>query len=38
VLATLRALADEGVVPRSLLAEAISTLGIDVNKPNPLNS
>jgi len=38
VLATLRALADEGVVPRGLLAEAISTLGIDVNKPNPLNS
>jgi pyruvate dehydrogenase E1 component len=38
VLATLRALADEGVVPRSLLAEAISALGIDVNKPNPLNS
>jgi pyruvate dehydrogenase E1 component len=38
VLATLRALADEGVVPRSLLAEAISELGIDVNKPNPLNS
>ena len=38
VLATLRALADEGVVPRALLAEAISTLGIDVNKPNPLNS
>ena len=38
VLATLRALADEGVVPRSLLAEAINALGIDVNKPNPLNS
>ena len=38
VLATLRALADDGVVPRSLLAEAISALGIDVNKPNPLNS
>lgn len=38
VLATLRALADEGVAPRSLLAEAINALGIDVNKPNPLNS
>ena len=38
VLATLRALADDGVVPRALLAEAIGKLGIDVNKPNPLNS
>ena len=38
VLATLRALADDGVLPRTLLAEAIGKLGIDVNKPNPLNS
>ena len=38
VIATLRALADEGVVPTSEVAEAITRLGIDVAKPNPLHS
>ena len=38
VLATLRALADEGVVPAEEVARAITQLGIDVAKPNPLHS
>lgn len=35
VLATLRALADEGSIPVSKLAEAIKKYGIDPNKANP---
>ena len=35
VLAALRALADEGVVPIAKVAEAIKKYGIDPNKPNP---
>lgn len=35
VLATLRALADEGTVPASKIAEAIKKYGIDPNKANP---
>ncbi len=35
VLATLRALADEGTVPVSKVAEAIKKYGIDPNKANP---
>lgn len=38
VLAALRALVDEGVVESKVLTEAISRLGIDVNKPNPLSA
>jgi pyruvate dehydrogenase E1 component len=38
VLATLRALADEGSLPLAVVEQAIVKLGIDVNKPNPLNS
>jgi pyruvate dehydrogenase E1 component len=35
VLAALRSLADEGVVPMSKVAEAIKKYGIDPNKRNP---
>jgi pyruvate dehydrogenase E1 component len=35
VLATLRALADEGSVPVARVAEAIKKYGIDPNKANP---
>ena len=35
VLATLRALADEGSIPVAKLAEAIKKYGIDPNKANP---
>jgi pyruvate dehydrogenase E1 component len=35
-LAALRALADEGTVPRSEVARAIAKYGIDPNKPNPV--
>ena len=35
VIAALRALADEGAVPVSKVAEAIKKYGIDANKPNP---
>lgn len=35
VLATLRALADEGTVPATKVAEAIKKYGIDPNKANP---
>jgi len=38
VLATLRALVDEGSLPRSVVEQAIGKLGIDINKLNPLNS
>ena len=34
-LAALEALADEGAVPASKVAEAISSYGIDPEKPNP---
>ncbi|MEO8185952.1 MAG: pyruvate dehydrogenase (acetyl-transferring), homodimeric type [Burkholderiaceae bacterium] len=35
-IAALRALADEGSVPASKVAEAIKKYGIDANKPNPV--
>ncbi|HKO67616.1 MAG TPA: pyruvate dehydrogenase (acetyl-transferring), homodimeric type [Burkholderiaceae bacterium] len=35
-IAALRALADEGTVPASKVAEAIKKYGIDANKPNPV--
>ena len=35
-LAALKALADDGAIERSQVAEAIAKYGIDVNKPNPL--
>jgi pyruvate dehydrogenase E1 component len=35
-VAALKALADEGVVPASLVAEAVAKYGIDPNKPNPV--
>jgi pyruvate dehydrogenase E1 component len=38
VLAALKALADEGSIDRSLLGEAVSRLGIDPGKANPLNT
>jgi pyruvate dehydrogenase E1 component len=36
-LAALKALADEGAIDRSKVAEAILKYGIDVNKPNPMS-
>ncbi|SHG41781.1 pyruvate dehydrogenase (acetyl-transferring), homodimeric type [Massilia sp. CF038] len=36
VVATLKALADEGKVKTSVVAEAIAKYGIDPNKPNPV--
>jgi pyruvate dehydrogenase E1 component len=38
VLAALKALADEGSIDRSVLGEAVTRLGIDPGKANPLNS
>src|SRR5690606_29475208 len=38
VLATLKALADEGELDRKVLASAVKKLGIDTAKANPLNS
>ena len=38
VLAALKALADEGSIDRSVLGEAVSRLGIDSGKANPLNT
>jgi pyruvate dehydrogenase E1 component len=38
VLATLKALADDGKVDRATVARAVQALGIDPAKPNPLNS
>ena len=35
-VAALKALADEGTIERSKVAEAITKYGIDINKPNPL--
>ena len=35
-VAALKALADDGAIERSQVAEAIAKYGIDVNKPNPL--
>ena len=35
-VAALKALADEGVVPLSTVAEAVAKYGIDPNKPNPV--
>lgn len=37
VIAALKALADEGHLPAKKVAEAIKTLGIDPEKPNPVN-
>jgi pyruvate dehydrogenase E1 component len=36
VVAALKALADEGVIPAAKVAEAITKYGIDPNKPNPV--
>jgi pyruvate dehydrogenase E1 component len=38
VLAALKALADEGSIDRSVLGEAVTRLGIDPGKANPLNT
>jgi len=38
VLATLKALADDGKMDLATVAKAMSTLGIDASKPNPLNT
>jgi len=38
VLATLKALADDGKIDQSIASEAISKLGIDPDKNNPMNS
>ena len=38
VLAALKALADEGSIDHSVLAQAVEKLGIDPGKANPLNS
>ena len=35
-LAALKALADEGTIPREKIAEAIAKYGLNVDKPNPL--
>ncbi|GHU09697.1 pyruvate dehydrogenase E1 component [Betaproteobacteria bacterium] len=35
-IAALKALADEGSLPREKVAQAITKYGLDVNKPNPL--
>ncbi len=37
VITALKALADEGTIDRSKVAEAILKYGIDVNKPNPMS-
>ncbi|TXT19085.1 MAG: pyruvate dehydrogenase E1 component, partial [bacterium] len=37
VLAALKALADEGVIPAGKAAEAIKKYGIDADRPNPVN-
>ena len=36
-LTALKALADEGLIDRSKVAEAIIKYGIDINKPNPMS-
>ena len=38
VLAALKALADEGSIDRGVLTQAVTKLGIDPAKANPLNS
>jgi pyruvate dehydrogenase E1 component len=38
VLAALKALADEGAIDRGIVAKAVTSLGIDVSKANPINS
>ncbi len=38
VLAALKSLVDEGTLERRILSEALTQLGIDASKPNPLNS
>ncbi len=38
VLATLKALADDGVIERTVLVQAVKKLGVDPDKANPLNS
>jgi pyruvate dehydrogenase E1 component len=35
VIAALKALAEEGVIPVAKVAEAIKRYGIDADKPNP---
>jgi pyruvate dehydrogenase E1 component len=37
VLAALKALADDGVIPASKAAEAIKKYGIDADRANPVN-
>jgi pyruvate dehydrogenase E1 component len=37
VLASLKALADDGVIPASKAAEAIKKYAIDANRANPVN-
>ncbi|MDR3087259.1 MAG: pyruvate dehydrogenase (acetyl-transferring), homodimeric type, partial [Azoarcus sp.] len=37
-LAALKALADDGLIDRSKVAEAIVKYGIDINKPNPVTA
>jgi len=36
-IAALKALADDGTIERSVVAEAIAKYGIDTNKPNPMS-
>jgi pyruvate dehydrogenase E1 component len=36
VLAALKALADEGNIDRSMVTKAMTDLGIDADKPNPV--
>jgi pyruvate dehydrogenase E1 component len=38
VLATLKALVDEGSIERSVLVDAVKKLGVDPDKANPLNT
>jgi pyruvate dehydrogenase E1 component len=38
VLATLKALVDDGVIERKVLVQAVKKLGVDPTKANPLNS
>jgi len=35
-ISALKALADDGAIERSKVAEAIAKYGIDTNKPNPM--
>ena len=38
VLAALKALADDGVLPAAKAAEAVRKYGLDADRPNPVNS